>query len=107
MTETITRLRSTGPTAGRRNDVTPNWTSPDELDIQGVQVAPIPLHPTAAEDHDGRSRVTDQFELYLPPGADITAADRARVRGNVYEVLGEPQVWEGAGVVAFVRRVAG
>lgn len=33
------------------------------------------------------------WELYCPAGADITATDRVKVRGLMWDVRGEPSEW--------------
>jgi hypothetical protein len=61
----------------------------------------------------GGSSLTLTLEVILPPGTEITANDRLRVRGLVYEVDGEPQDQRDPltggqpGVRVIARRVTG
>jgi hypothetical protein len=86
-TQTITRLRAAEALDGYENAVL-DWTAPDELDITGCSVQPV----AAPETVDGRSRdaVGRRLLVIAPPGVDITALDRARFGGRVYDVDGEP-----------------
>lgn len=35
------------------------------------------------------------FDLYLPAGTELDTTDRVRIDGEVYEVVGHPEVWRG------------
>jgi hypothetical protein len=109
--ETVTRLRAdalTDPYSDEETEL--SWDSPDELDIDGVAVAPGPSTESA---ETARSRLDIAFTLYLPHGADIKPLDRVVVRGTTYEVEGQAADWAnpftGAqpGTVVEVGRVAG
>jgi hypothetical protein len=65
-----------------------DWASPDELDITGCSVQPV----AAPETVDGRARdaVARRWFVVAPPGADITALDRAVYGGRAYDVDGGP-----------------
>jgi head-tail adaptor len=62
---------------------------------------------------DGRTAVTQTPRLYLQTGSAITAHARVTVRGDEFEVDGEPARWidpfsgGSIGVVASLKRVAG
>ena len=89
--ETITRLRA--PKASDPYSQTaqePDWTHAAEVDIAGCVV--YPAATTAAEVYDvGRDKLMQILTLLAPAGTDLTAYDRVRVRGQVYEVTGA--VW--------------
>jgi hypothetical protein len=58
---------------------------------------------------DGQNSVDWDVQLYRtgPPGAeDIRPADQVRVRGELFEVVGEPAVWR-LGTVISLRRFTG
>lgn len=66
------------------------------------------------EDHaDWRQQATTELSVVLPPGTAVSAADRLRVRGLVYEIRGDPIVLDesatGArpGLRVTARRVTG
>ena len=89
MTETVTRLRAT-TTTNRYSDTERDWSNPDELAIDGCAVAPRDSPETPGDNRDG---IIIGFTVYAPEGADVTATDRLRVRGDDYDVDGEPAVW--------------
>lgn len=106
-TETVTRLRATATTVDPySNQAELDWTQPPaEHDI--VTLAPAEPRPSGEPLQDARNQVTSGYTLYLPEGEDVTAQDRMRVRGVVHNVLGEPAVWLGAGLVVQVERSEG
>ena len=61
----------------------------------------------------GREGVVDAWDLFCPAGADLAATDRVEVRGDVYEVDGQPAVWTSpygsgrGGMQVTLRRVEG
>lgn len=61
----------------------------------------------------GRDTVTAQPALYLPPGTDVSAVDRATVRGVTYDVDGTAADWRNpltgwsAGIVVNLQAVTG
>ncbi len=60
----------------------------------------------------GRSGVVVGVTAYLPYGTDIRPHDRVEIAGQVFDVDGEPGVWEwptagGAGVEVVLKRVDG
>jgi hypothetical protein len=98
-TQTITRQRGTATVDGIGNDVL-SWAAPDELVITGCSVQPV----AAPETVDGRSRdaVARRWLVIAPPGADLTALDRAVYGGRAYDVDGEPLRFE-TGVIDHVE----
>lgn len=82
--ETITRLRF--PTITDQGTTVPDYSAtPAETDIDGCWLEPI----QSIEDDDGRLAVQTSFVVAAPAGADVTAKDRARYQGVVYEVVGD------------------
>lgn len=86
--ETVTRLRAT-QTVNRfsGNADTPDWSNPDELEIEGCAFNP----GTSTEPLEtGRAAVLTQPEVYAPADSDVLEGDRLVVRGITYEVEGHP-----------------
>jgi hypothetical protein len=79
-----TRLRGVvvAGTQGRPDRL--DWTSPTELDM-ACEFQPN----STSENVDNQDRTVTSWRLFLYAGADITAADRWRFLGVVYEVDGE------------------
>lgn len=75
-----------------------------EVVSQGWQVAP----GSSSELHDGQQSVESDVDLYRMGGfdEDIRPTDRVRVRGLLYEVVGEPAVWR-LGTVIRLRKFTG
>lgn len=109
--ETVIRLRGVPVTDPYSNEETTlDWSTPSELPIDFVAVAPgTPVEPIL----NARDSVISDFDLYFDPGADITAADRVTVRGLEYLVIGNLADWrnpftgENPGLVLQVKRVDG
>lgn len=87
----------------------PTWTWTD-VDVPGVAVAP------AAGNEAGlpyRQDVGIALTVYLPPETPITARSRVLVRGDEFEVFGEPGDWRSPftgwhpGIVANLTRSEG
>jgi hypothetical protein len=66
------------------------WDTPTEESHEGVAVEPRPSQEPV---QDARNAVTSGFTLYGLPAGSVTPANRVRVRGKVYDVLGEPSHW--------------
>jgi hypothetical protein len=87
-----------------------SWDTPVEAEIVGVAVEP---RPSGEPTQDARNAVTSGFTLYMPPATEITAQSRVRVRGEVYNVLGDPAEWRSPfsgwqpGIVVQVERQEG
>lgn len=79
------------PTSGtdRYGDTAANWTAPEATAVPGCAVAPRASTETTA---DG-DRVIIGLTVYLPPGTAVTSKQRVVVRGETYEVVGEPGEW--------------
>jgi hypothetical protein len=59
-------------------------------DILGCAVAPrYSTEPTVR----GRQGVIVGLSIYAPAGSDILSTDLLRVRGDIYDVEGEPAEW--------------
>lgn len=71
-------------------DTAVDWDAATSVTVEGVGVEPRPSGEPA---QDARNAVTSGFTLYFPAGAAVTSADRVTVRGETYDVLGEPAVW--------------
>lgn len=88
-TQTVTRIRP-GTKTLRGSDV-PDWDNADSLDIGGCSVQPA----STSLSEDGRILgITDGWTAYLPSGVDVIAGDRIQFDGNLYEINGEPRVWQ-------------
>lgn len=86
--ETVTLIRR-GAVSGRDgfgNDV----YAPDvEIDVEGCAVAPT----AGSEDVQARDQVTGHLTVWLPAGTVVNATDRARFRGELFDVVGPSQAW--------------
>lgn len=76
-------------TAGVRvdayGDPQPDWTAPTVTATKGW------LGPASSfEDLNGRDATTTTFPLTLPIDTPVTARDRVRIDGRIYQVDGEP-----------------
>lgn len=94
--ETITVLTAGATADPYSGGTVESWTTPSERDV--VTIAPLEPRPSDEPVQDARNAVTSGYTAYLPPGDPITAKDRVRARGKVYNVLGEPADW-GVGLV--------
>lgn len=87
-----------------------DWDSSTEVRVDGVAIEP---RPSTEPVQDARNAVTSGFTLYMPASTAVTPANRIRVRGEVYEVLGDPAAWRNPftgwapGLVVQVGRTAG
>lgn len=80
-------------------------TEATEVESQGWLVAP----GSSSELHDGQQSVESDMDLYRLGGGfdeDVQPTDRVRVRGLLYEVVGEPAVWS-LGTVIRLRKFTG
>jgi hypothetical protein len=68
-------------------DPQPDWTSPTTLSTK-AWFADLP----SIEVLEGRDAVSTTSVINLPAGTPITAFDRVRIFGRIYEVNGEPMV---------------
>lgn len=88
--ETVTVLTAGTVSDPYSGEDVANWDTPTEVDVPGVAVEP---RPSQEPTQDARNAVTSGFTLYMPVTADVTAASRVTVRGDTYDVLGEPAAW--------------
>jgi hypothetical protein len=103
--ETVTRLRAGSAVDPYSNEAAEDWSNPTEVNL--TTLAPAEPRPSDEPVQNARNAVTEGWTLYLSEGSDVTARDRLRVRGVVYDVLGEPASWMGAGLVVQCGRVEG
>lgn len=82
--ETVTIVRPGPPTQDAYGNDVPG--PPTEIEVAGAAVAPR----TSSEDLNARDQVIVGLTVYLPPGTIVQPTDRMRVRGELYEVEGEP-----------------
>lgn len=99
-TETVTVVRKPPKNAyGDRVD-----GDTEEFDIHGCLFAPGQTQEPGFAAHT----VEADGAVYTPPGiAEVLPTDMIRIRGDVYSVVGRPQVWGNAGVVIRVKFVTG
>lgn len=91
--------------AGRDKFGDPTGAPATETVSEGWLFAP----GASTEVHENQNSVDTDAELYRlgPPGVEtIRPSDRVRVRGQTFEVVGEPAVWR-LGTVVRLRRFAG
>lgn len=109
--ESVTRVRSSPGGVDQFGDPIPGTTT--QVDIPGCAVAP---RLSAAEQeltNNGRAGVVIGLTLYTPADADVTFADHFIVRGEEFEVDGDPGLWvspftgKQAGKQIALRRVEG
>lgn len=109
--ETVTRQRATVSTDPYSGEATGrDWTSPDELDIEGCAIADAgSLEPL----QNARNSVVSDFDVLAPFGSDVLAGDRLVVRGLICESVGRPFDWRSplsgweAGMVIHAKIVEG
>lgn len=87
--QNVTRIRP--GTKIQRGSEIPDWDNADSLTISGCSIQPA----STSLSEDGRILgITDGWTAYLPPGADVKAGDRIQFEGNLYEINGEPRIWQ-------------
>lgn len=80
------------------------------VDVPGCGVEP---RPSGEPTQDARNAVTSGFTLYMPAGTEVTASQQVQVRGETYNVVGDPAVWRSPftgwepGVVVQCERTVG
>lgn len=88
-TQSVTRIRPGQKTI--RGSVVPDWDNATEEIITGCSVQPA----STSLSEDGRVLgIADGWTAYLPESADVIAGDHILFNGNVYEINGEPRVWQ-------------
>lgn len=104
--ETVVFLyRTAGPRDAHGNK-TWTWT---EAAVSGCIVWPT----GSTEQIQGQDQTSEQLTVLAPYGTDVTAYERARARGLLYEVNGVPSPWSSpftqtrAGVEMRLTRITG
>lgn len=69
-----------------------DWENPTETEL--VTAWPPEPRPSSEPVQDARNAVVSGFTLYFDNWPAITPQNRIRVRGEVYDVLGEPAEWK-------------
>jgi head-tail adaptor len=87
--ETVTRLRASSSEDEYHNTVE-DWATPAELSILGAAVSLAGTFDMGATD---RQPTEADFDVILPIGADVTATDRLRIRGEECDIVGRPFEW--------------
>ena len=104
--EVVTRLRAAESGPDRYGD--PTYGDPTETDLAGALFAP---GGTQEPVEAGRTAVITNPTLYFPGvWPDIVPTDQVRVRGDVYEVIGDPANWQldgQGGLAVELRKVDG
>lgn len=95
-------------------EATEDWTTPTEATVGGVAVEP---RPSSEPVQDARNAVTSGFTIYMSleqfVESRIGAQSRVTVRGETYQVEGDPAEWRNPftgwqpGVVVQVTRTEG
>lgn len=85
-----------------------------ETEVRDVGVAPRDGNGTSGNENvQGRDTVVVGLTLFLPAGWKVSATDRFRVRGELYEVDGQPEAFHhpftgwNPGLPVSVKRVTG
>lgn len=85
--DTVKRIRP--GTKESRGSIIPDWTTATEKEIGGCSMQPA----STSLSQDGRVLgLLDEYQLFLPPDADIQAGDRISYNGQVFEIDGEVRV---------------
>ena len=85
--DTVKRIRP--GTKESRGSIIPDWTTATEKEIGGCSMQPA----STTLSQDGRVLgLLDEYQLFLPPDADVQAGDRISYNGQVFEIDGEVRV---------------
>lgn len=98
--DTLTRLRASADT-DTYGDPLEDWSTPDELEISGWTVYPLPVD---TDQDPARTVLQRRWQCIGPVDADVTGLDRIRYRGTVYLIAGEPQFFQ-TGVLDHVEMI--
>lgn len=104
----LTGTAVTDPYSGETSGL--SWATPTEVSVPNVMCEP---RPSGEPVQDARNAVTSGFTLYVrkrPIMPTITPQNRVRVRGDEFDVLGEPSDWrldEFGGLVIQTERTVG
>lgn len=88
--ETVTLIPRVDSTEDAHGNVTPMWGA--ERQVDGCAV--YPKGASTEPFQDGRDPVAESITVLAPPGTSVLPHDRARVRGELYEVEGFPFAWQ-------------
>jgi head-tail adaptor len=95
----VERLRPTTSGDGYGNQV-PTWAAP------AIAAYPAEVQPLSTDENVmDQQRTTSRWRLFLPAGADVTAADRIRWDGDDYEIDGDVQRWKRRGAAHHLEAV--
>lgn len=86
-TETVTIERA--PLETVRGSAVRDWTKAQPHTISGCSVQPA----STSSNEERAEQVTDRWELYAPPGADIETGDRVMWSGHTFDIDGAPYQW--------------
>lgn len=105
--ETVEHIAYTEGERDAHGNIRPGWADP--IEVGHVAVAPT----SSDEDTSQGEQVITGLTLYIPTTLDVSYQDRFRVRGDLFEVTGEPfsytnpfTGWE-PGMTVTVRRPQG
>lgn len=104
--ETVTLLRRTQ--SGRDAHGNPVWAT-SEISVDRCAVWPT----GSTEETQGQDQTSERLTVMFPYGTEVLSTDQARVRGQVYDVVGLPSSWSSpftttrAGVEVRLERVRG
>lgn len=88
--ETITQIKreATGQTDPDGNDV----LTETPVQIENVGISPRDANGTGGNENvQGRDTVIIGLTLLMPPGSQVSPTDRFLVRGDLWEVYGQPE----------------
>lgn len=98
-TETVVRVRAGAVADPYSGETALTWDEAEVSKLDITTLAPPEPRPSQEPVQDARNAVVSGWTLYLPADADVTSADRMRVRGVDYPVQGAPAVWGTRGMV--------
>lgn len=75
--------------ASSRGSKQRDWSNPSTHAVHGCSVQPA----STSSNEDRAEQVTDRWELYASPNADVRRGDRVEHGGKTYEVDGDPFEW--------------
>lgn len=107
-----TRQRAVAKTSTITNTTILDWSNPDEDTTSGWLLDP---GGTTMPNEVDRQPITTRPTLYREglPAPDVKARDRMVCNGVIYDVVGDPHVWDGAdfapggGIVVELEKVTG
>lgn len=85
-------VQSPGTATDPYGNVLPDWTAPTETTVK-AQV--VPVKSDEDDPGTGRRRVTDEFDVWLPAGTQVSAGDGLVWRSLTLQVEGDPSVEPG------------